>query len=276
MLDYQPLWLQIKPSKPILFLNNKSRTNSIEIITAVSILGNATATDIANFVLKQNSPSKHYVPTPRELQSYRSHIKNRLRDRPKINSIQQHPSLITQGFLTQIGFTKNNNQQSIYALTFKGSFLTLGFNLSNSQLKLFIKNSTQTSLFFTYLNSLIQNTSLNFVKIIFINPIKNLIQKGLIPLNDDFMLSLSTIVDYCGYSFFKFIEKHYNSNSDEIETLYNFSKFDDIDWRKETIESYYPEESKRKLFLDFEDNLDSKLLFKIRISITQVYDEQIQ
>lgn len=265
----------MKFQKPILFLNNRSKKNSIEIITALAILGIGTTRDLVTFILNKNKKIKRIKIQPSEIRTHTSSVIKRLNDRQI--GIKTHPGLLSQGFIIKTAKSIEKHNPEMYSLSFKGSILALGFNFTDIDIKRFINNSARISLFFSYLDDMINNTSLKFTKTIVIDPIRKLIQKGFIPLDDDdFNVSFSTISDYCGREYFKMIEKQLIKNLHQIEVLHDISEFLEPDWYQESVEYYYNDEHNKQFFFNNSDDDDMKLFYKLRRSITNAYNEHFE
>ena len=263
------LWLHMKSRKPVSFLNNKSRKNSSEILYALAILGNATSTEISEFVVKKRTNS--HVISKSNIRKYRGSIKNRFRNRTKSNL-----GLVDQGFILETGVAEIKNKPPIYALTMKGCFLALGLELTNKELIQFIRKSSKHYLFFAYLNSMINKISYSFTKTIFITSIRELIGKGLIPLDNDFQLCFSTISDFCGYNFYNLIQNFSKKDFKSIEDAYQISLSDKSDLFQDAVEKYFPNKIEKQNFIDiYQNKEDTKLYLKLQNSIVYAYDESI-
>ena len=272
MIDYDSLWFTMKSKKPVKFLYNKSRKISTEVITALSFLGNATATDISMFMLKERSGSQK-MPTRSAIRELRGIIKNRFRKRSEKN-----PGLVDQGFILETGISDTKNNPPIYALTFRGCFLVLGFNINDGHLRKFISKSAKHSLVFAYIHSVTQETSLGLTKKIFINPMRELIGKGMVPLDDDFKLSVPTISAHCGNIFQNFIEKNLNNKTvNDIGKIHELSLSEEPDWYQEAIDRFFPEDDERKDYLQtYHDDDDMRLCFNLQRSIISAHDAVIR
>tara|TARA_Y100000590_G_scaffold154082_1_gene177036 strand:+ start:4953 stop:5777 length:825 start_codon:yes stop_codon:yes gene_type:complete len=273
MIDDDSLWQDMKPQKSVEFLHNKSRILSTEIITAIAILGNATSKEISTFVLQEKSRTNTPVK-PSKIRKYGNSVNNRLRTRAKGKF-----GLVEQRFVIESGLSDTKNNPPIYALTFRGCFLALGFNMSGKHLRQFIKNSAKHSLFFSYLNAITKETSLAIAKKVFINPIRELIKKGMIQLDDDFKLSIHTITGHCGREFQKFIEKNLNNKTiQDIENINKLSLDEGSDWYQEAVDKCFPSEDERKDYSEIyhdEKEEDDLLYYSLRRSMISAYEAVI-
>ena len=273
MINDDSLWQDMKPQKSVEFLHNKSRILSTEIITAIAILGNATSKEISTFVLHEKSRTNTPVK-PSKIRKYGNSVNNRLRTRAK-----GQLGLIEQRFVIESGLSDTKNNPPIYALIFRGCFLALGFNISDKHLRQFIKNSARHSLFFSYLNSITKETSLAITKKVFINPIRELIKKGMIQLDDDFKLSVHTMTGYCGSEFQKFIEKNLNNKTiQDIENINKLSLDEESDWYQEAVDKCFPDENEKREYFEIyhdEKEEDDLLYYSLRRSMISAYDAVI-
>jgi len=235
-------------------------------------LGNATATEISTLILKERSGSQ-MMPSKSEIRKQRGIIKNRFRNRSGENL-----GLVDQGLILESGISDDKNNPPIYALTFKGCFLMLGFNVNYTHLMQFISKSAKHSLVFAYLHSVTQKTSIGLTKKIFINPIRELIGKGMIPLDDDFKLSIPTISAHCGNAFQNFIKKNLNNKTvNDIGKIYELSLSEEPDWYEGEVKRFFPEDDERKDYLQtYHDDDDMRLCFNLEISIANAYDAVIR
>ena len=272
MINCDSLWLNMKSTKPEKFLNNKSRKISTEIITALALLGNATSREISIQILKERSGIQ-VMPSKSEIRNLMGIIKNRFRNR-----FENNLGLVDQGFILETGFSDEKNIPPIYALTFKGCFLVLGFHMDDKDFREFIRKSSKHSLVFAYLHSIIQETGIGLTKKIFINPMRELIGKGMVPLDDGFKLSIPTISAHCGNIFQNFIEKNLNNKTvNDIGKIYELSRSEEPDWYREAVDRFFPEDDERKDYLQtYQDDYDMKLCYNLERSIISAHDAVIR
>ena len=155
--------------------------------------------------------------------------------------------------------------------------------MTDPHLKQLIKTQSKHSLFFAYLHSIVKETSFSFTKKIFINPIRKLIEKGLIPLDDDFQLSFSTISDYCRQEFYDLIQKNFNKiNIHYIESVYDLALHLEPDWYQEAVERYFTFGEQRQNYMNIYStdsigkNYDVMIYPKIIQAIISAHNKAIQ
>ena len=107
---------------------------------------------------------------------------------------------------------------------------------------------------------------------------RELIGKGMVPLDDGFKLSIPTISAHCGNIFQNFIEKNLNNKTvNDIGKIYELSRSEEPDWCREAVDRFFPEDDERKDYLQtYQDDYDMKLCYNLEISIANAHDAVIR
>jgi hypothetical protein len=240
-------------------LQRRRRGNILSLLAALSILGPSTMNDCAKWALKQTNLSK--------------------REEPKIGEVKgKHRNVPVQ----------------VYSLTLRGSILSLGYEFNSSQWQKFIKNVSYNSLFFSYINKILENTSFNIVERIFLKPIQNLVTENKIDVNDDreesdeLRYNFSIIAERIGRSLYQTreeiarnIEKSdsrqaipFLADNKHIETLmlHTWYHIDMLSWSTEAQNYFYSHIMERNFFEQFSDKAnDVELTYKTMQQICNSY-----
>ena len=254
------------PNSCVPVFQNKQRQNTIEIISALALLGPSTTHDMAKFIIKHNTRSKYL--NYRDVKKRAGTIYQRIKDRSIKN--KNYLGLVSSGYLFKVGekINSKNLGVSYYFLTLKSYFLLLGFEFTNQELQCFIDNAARNSVFFGYLRKIMKETSVSFVKELFIIPIQNEIKKGKIILDDDIRFYFGVIPDLLSHSFVMM-----NTNNRFLK----YPQFQDVlrnlsmpestyEWKRWIMRTFYPDVSERK-FLEhyFKEKGDKEYILLNRV-----------
>ena len=291
-------WKNDYPRHVIPYLKGKKVKHSLEILASLALHGSSTTRDMAKFTHyksteypQRNLKGSNHISTLEK--TYRRLILGipiKSRDKRKIE--KKYPGLLEQKFLdhTEKNFNSKNKLVQKYFLSLKGCFFALGFQFTDEQLSLFIKNAARNHLFFAYLNKIAEDTSIDYVNEWFLAPIKNLIRKGL--LNLDYIFSLSIIYETIQNEFQNRIESLLESESEE-EFEKGFGKLKYMeqkilkhtfyaekptsDWDDFVMEYFFPTEVDKE-FLEFRNAelFEIILLYKIMKSVHFGYSIGLQ
>lgn len=149
--------------------------------------------------------------------------------------------------------TNSKNVKNVkYVLTLKGIFLALGYNLGFDELKKVIENASKVSLFFCFIKTVMNATSIDFVYEIFIIPIRKVLLKSDIFQNGEMDFYFSNFADMISYSLLKMMRK---INEDRINQISN--QPDSITKQKiNKLRKEYPDTSNENLSeIEFNERL---------------------
>lgn len=295
-MTLNPIWKTNFTRKTAPILIGKKRKHASDVIAALALLGPSTTREIARFVLSK-TPDYEFKPVRGNDAMVREQIfYNLLHGRLRKNrSDEKYLGLITEKYVVNVGTKLNEKKKnvSLYSLTLKGCFFALGFEFTDGELTSFIKNASKNHIYFAYINSILQNTSISFVKQIFTRPIQQLIKKYRISLYDDIQFYFSNIAEATEY------ELHYKMiGALEFWPMYNREKYSqkfkelqakkeieiimdntfysekerDFDWIDRMINYFYPTNDEREFYeMYFDGQIDINLLYKTMRTIHFAY-----
>ena len=292
----QELWSNKFPYGKIPIFVGKKKKYTAEIIASLELLGSSTTTEISRFILSHpKSERKGTKITNSEIQNrgkiFNKLIMGRLDKKSGRKKFGKYPGLVDHGFLKKIDVkkSKKNIDTNIWFPTLKAHIIALGYDFNDSELVKFLDNASTNSLFFAYLNNLIDVTSINIVKMLFLNPISELIKNGILDLNNDLRYSLWLIPFQIGLEIEKTIQDAnkiiYHSNLDKkykdasaiilknIESIINNNWYDSSfsKWNEKMIDLYYKSDSE-KIFYGFHSNsLDVHFVYNVMQHVHQSY-----
>lgn len=174
-----------------IFKGNK-RENIQNFIGILAIQGANDMIEIAKVTMTYGKPKSYYYELKfknysRVLSYYNRLFSGRLQythGGKKINDEEGNPkrydSPIKLGYVFEIESTEKKQKRVIkkYSLTLKGIFLTLGYNLELDELEKVINNASKVSLFFCFIKTVMNTTSVSFVKDLFIVPMIKVLLKS--------------------------------------------------------------------------------------------------
>lgn len=247
----------------IINTGKKSR-HSLEILASLVLHGPLTTREMAKNIL-QLTKDYPYYHKPKDFDSrkleniYAKLIEGRLdkkSGRKKLS--KKYPGLVEYGYLLETGIHKNEKSKYVkkYFVTLRGCFVALGFDFNDSELTKFLQNTSKNHLFFAYINHILEITSIDFIKQIFIKPIYDLIKKKRINPDDEIEFYFTNIAESIGSIFYNkvtsCIEKFHSDSSlhnfldtpgvEEIEKVMdnNFVRFRKRkDWNESIIDYFY-------------------------------------
>lgn len=273
----------------------KKRKNVSELMAVLAIQGPSTTYDLARFVLRWGlTAGQASAISPRDVEKLSLEYKRLLTGRQAYKSGRKklgkfYPGIIKNGYAKQVG-TKLGEKKHVdmYFLTLRGSFLVLGYELADSELKSVIKNASRNSLYFAYVNSVLVKTSIKFVKEVFIEPIKEVIKKGRIFLNEDISFYFSVIAETTsnalGHKMEDIFKKYFSQESDNLQPFLLQSGVEDLldetryvekpkeDWADVLIENYYPDSHAEEFYRFNSDELSgARLVYQVMRAIHFTY-----
>jgi len=203
----------------------------------------------------------------------------------------KYPGLVDHGFLKKINIkkSKKNIDTNVWFPTLKGHIVALGYNFDNDELLKFLNNASTNSLFFAYLKNLTNVVSINIVKMLFLNPISELVKNGILDLNDDLRYSLwvipfqigleieKTVLDANKIIYQSNLDKKYKKASDiilkSIEGVVNNTWYDSsfFKWKEKMIDLYYRIDLEKVFYGLHSNSLDVHFLYNVMQHVHQSY-----
>lgn len=284
------------PSGTIPVFEGKKKEHVMEILYALAHLGPATTHEIASKVLPRDFEYRNYIKIPYSCIKKRGGIYYKLingrieKNKGKSRKVKEYSGLISEGYVVQTGYTinKKNHKIPLYFLTLKGCFVALGF--SSIDINKLINNSAKNHLYFAYLKSILEKTSISFVKMIFTDPIRDFIAKGRLSLKIEDISYYFTMICESSYNIFFPHTKHaiysfyWNNTTSSIikypKTKYIETLMDNTfyyekpkeDWSDSLIEKYYPKKEDEIFYRDYCDrDFESKLVYRIMAQLHHAY-----
>jgi hypothetical protein len=216
-------WTTIYPSKSVDIFKGQKQGNAIDLLGAIAINGNSKTTDIAKFIygnkfhkLSEDDSTFPWNASDMALNEIRkTHLEklrfnfNRLltgrqksshggkKIRDKDGNFKTSPNPIDFGYVIDTGKIENDkgNFISHYFLTLKGFLLVSGYDLKPNELKFMIYNASEISVFFCFIKTILDNTSVDFVTEIFIKPIQKVLLRSDIFQGGDLDFYFSNFAD---------------------------------------------------------------------------------
>lgn len=218
-------------------------------------------------------------------------IAGRFRIKTGGKELYKYPGLVDHGFLKKIDIKKSmkNIDTNIWFPTLKAHIVTLGYNFNDSELIKFLNNASTNSLFFAYLKNLIDVTSIDIVKMLFLNPISELIKNGILDLNNDLRYSLWLIPFQIGLEIEKTVIDMNNIiyHSDQkqeikdkassilksIEVIMDNTWYDSSfsKWNEKMIDLYYRSDLEKIFYGFHSDSLDVHFVYNVMQYVHQSY-----
>ena len=273
----------------IICQKGKGRKRAFEIIASLAMLGPSTTSEMEEFVLKSN----YYRNKPERKNTLRDEYNRIIKDRFELKSGKKKlgkrfPGLIENHYVVK---TKSKlivkKKTDTYFLTLKGCFFVLGFDLSDVQLVGFIRNASRNHLFFNFLKLVHEKISLEFVKDVFLFPIKDLIERKRIDLDDEMYLNFGIVADIIGITLYerrKFlfvsVKNFWNdSRFKQIEELRKMIIYDQNPreyWYESVVEFFYNNDDSLEFYDDFSENRFEMSLFnKVMYQLLRGYHEAV-
>ena len=295
--DLEIIWKNLYPEHTVSILAGKGARNYTNLMSALALNGPGTTRDLAKFVLK-NSPTYEYHNKPRDKESRELEHRfwglltgNLPKKTGRKKSSETYSGLIANGYAIQSGIITNQKSIAVplYSLTLKGCFFCLGFTYNKNELKLFIKNAARNHLLFAFLAELLAKTDVNFVNQIIFEPMRNIINKGKIFLDDNITFYFSNFAEAIGNTIYEKLSKividtskkwepgilDKNSHFKKFEVLQNlifFEKNTRSDWSRSIIEFYYRTEEEIEFYLSYcNRRFETSFFYKVMREIHHAY-----
>jgi len=281
----QFFWKNDYPRHAVPQLKGKKVKHSLEIIAALAICGPCTVPGIARFTTSNTHIYPHKtVKGSNEASSLGKTYRKLILGRPpqkvgRIVKIKKHPGLINHQFLILTGKIDSERRSAqTYFLTLKGCLFALGFQFTEKQLSLFIQNASHNHLYFAYLNKILEDTSIEFVKKLFIEPVQSLIRNGMLILGETISFSylLSEQLHAIEKIVFDLVGKYYGLSKRTRKNKSDLVNFDKTlkhtfytlhptsDWGDFVKEYFYPDDSSLEYFYLYSDgSIEVSFLYRL-------------
>jgi len=286
----KPMWTNLYSSKVTWILFEKKWRNASDLMAGIALLGPSTTWQVANFVVSKSVVGTRDVRTKDGI--YRDLINARRKKSGK-KIKKESLGLLSKGYLFDLGtfLNEKNLQVHKYFLTLKGCLFAFGFDFSDLEFRDFVNHASRHYLFFAYLKSIMEKTSIRFVREIFQKPIQALIKKNRILLDYDFALNFVLIAEKIGESVYNSLFSIYDRYNEFYSIDYPMKDFDQYskeyielikntwydgtkktDWIQNMKEYYYPHEDDYGCYLRYaDDKFDPILTFKVMDRIHHGY-----
>jgi len=255
------IWTTIYPEKSIDIFKGKKRENIVDLLGTIAIIGNGTTADIAKFIISQRftnsskDKSSIFPYDPDEVKEnelrlgYQEYLRNnfnrlltgRLKytHRKKIKEEKEpkrYLNPVDLGYVIITGKPENTKGKFIpkYFLTLKGFFLVAGYEFNQSELRSVIENASKVSVFFCFIKTVMDNSSLDFVNEIFIKPLRHVLIRSDIFQGHDMDFYFGNFAEAISRSLLekmRTIDKVRQKNIDDKPVSYFYNKITD-DYRK--------------------------------------------
>jgi len=278
-------WKNYYPRHNVNHLKGKKTKHSLEILASLAIRGPSTTREMAKFTLKESMEYTHVILKGSNHASslegiYRKLIQGIPIQENKIQS-KKYPGLVDHRFL--VPTEKKINSKKIlvqtYFLSLKGCFFALAFQFTIEQLSMFIKNASLNHLYFAYLKKILDDTSIEFVKRIFILPVQSIIKNGMLYLGESISFSyvLSEHQQTINDTVFQINDYQLISAKFRKSELENFKKILEhtfytqnptSDWQSLIKEYFYSDDTSLEYFDDYSDgHFEFILLYRLMRSV---------
>lgn len=274
----ESVWKNSYTRKTCLIHVGKKTKHASDLITAVGFLGTCTTREAAKFVL---SRSKDY--TARPVKDKDSRILERIyrklivgqKEKKAGDKVRQRKivGLSKRGYLDVYDVVKNELNLDVdkHYLTLRGCFFVLGNRMNDDDLISFIKNASKNYLFFKYLYKILEHTSIELIRELFLKPILDLIKKDRVNLDDDFESTFALIAEKIGQSVYEQYGMYYHEYGNMMKNNW-YDGSGNRDWLRNMIALYYEYGNERDLFWRHSDmHNDPKLLFKVMHAVHAGY-----
>ncbi len=279
------LWNNTFPYGTVPIFVGKKRKHVLDLLSALELRGESTTSQLANFVIE-----KHYTKGELEKMGsffikrrghyYWNHLYGFEKKTSGKKKIGTYDGLLEKDYVKIIEM--KTPSIGIYFPTLSGHLVSLGYDYNFEETVAFIKNASRNSLYFAFLNDIMQKISFEFVKKLFLNPIKKMISQNRIRFDDDFRLNFDIIASATALKIREIIQKsEFDMRSKEpkvveqekaelkllkhLDILIQNTWFDFQDTKLEGkwIEFYYPTEEQRMFYSQHSDFSDRNLIYKV-------------
>ncbi|WP_100182692.1 hypothetical protein [Candidatus Nitrosotenuis aquarius] len=293
-VDEPILWDNEFPYGTVPIFIGKKAKNAMDLLASLELCGASTTTDIARYAIESHYSKGeidgmgiHFLK--RREHYYWNHIWGYVKNRRAKNGMKYH-GLIKEEYVKKVDSLTENVH--VYAPTLKGHLASLGYKFKDDELIKFIKNASRNSLYFAFLNHIMEKISLDFIKEIFLFPVKHMIRYQRIRFDDDYRLNFDLIASATAIRIERAIRlswdeiyRHMPASSrirmkanrvllKQIDVLMQNTWFDlhaNSKWLGHLIELYYPTEEQRVFYERHSDPSDKNLIYKVMREIHLAY-----
>jgi len=295
------LWNNKFPYGTVPVFVGKKRKHVLDLLSALELRGESTTSELANFVIEKHyskgeleEMGKFFVK--RRTHYYWNHLHGFEKKTSGKKKIGTYDGLLEKGYVKIIKMKKPS--VGIYFPTLLGHLVSLGYDYNYNETVAFIKNASRNSLYFAFLNDIMNKISFDFVKELFLNPIKKMIKQNRIRFDDDFRLNFDIIASATALRIHEIIQKsEFDIRSMEpkveeqekvewkllkqLDVLIQNTWFDFQDSKLEGkwVELYYPTEEQKEFYSQHSDLSDRNLIYKvmreIHVNYYGSYEEKI-
>lgn len=264
------------------------RKNIINLMGGLALRGPSTTTEIARFILSHSlSPGQTSEISYHKVNVLAGEYNKLITVRTEKDKI--YNGLVSNGFLYKVGERiKGEIKIPTYFFTHKGALLVVGHKFNVTELQEVIKNLSSNTLFFAFVNSILEKTSISFIKNFFIEPIHEVYEKTKLFLDDDFEFYFTNIADRIGKVIYQALhplsakmlrgEKLLEGEQifvNIIEIMMDNNSYVERpkeDWVDVMIEKYYGRKNDADFYIEFSNEFsDPKLLYQVMRGIHFAY-----
>ena len=279
------LWNNRFPYGTVPIFVGKKRKHVMDLLSVLELRGVSTTTEIANFALEHHYTKKqlkymgiHFVK--RRAHYYWNHLHGFAKKTEGRKKVGTYDGLLEKNYIKIIDLPKTNI--GIYFPTLSGHLVSLGYDYNYKETVAFIKNASRNSLYFAFLNDIMNKISFDFVKELFLDPIRKMIKQNRIRFDDDFRLNFDIIASATALKIREIIQKsEFDMRSkdpkvkeqekaelkllQQLDVLIQNTWFDFQDTKLEGkwIELYYHTEEQRMFYSQHSDFSDRNLIYKV-------------
>ncbi len=279
------LWDNIFPYGTVPIFVGKRRKHVMDLLSALELRGASTTNEIAQYAIESHYSKGEIKEMGKSLLKrrthyYWNHLNGHAKKKIGKKTVGMYDNLLNKNYIKLIDLPKR--KIGVYFPTLLGHLVALGYDYNYTQTVAFIKNASRNSLYFAFLNDIMNKISLNFVQELFLNPIKKMIKQNRIRFDDDFRLNFDIIASATALKIREIIQKsEFNMRSKEskvaeqekleqeslkqLDILIQNTWFDFQDTKLEGkwIELYYPTEEQRWFYSQHCDLSDRNLIYKV-------------
>ena len=265
------------------------RKNIINLMGGLALRSPSTTTEIARFILSHSlSPGQTSEISYHRVNVLAGEYNGLITHRKEKDKI--YNGLVPNGFLCKVDerIKGRYRKNPIYFFTHKGALLVVGHKFNVTELQEVIKNLSSNTLFFAFVNSILEKTSISFVKNFFIEPIHEVYEKTKLFLDDDLEFYFVNIAGRIGkviYQKLHFLSAKMLRGEKLLEREQIFVNFVEImmdnnsyverpkeDWADVMIEKYYRGKNDEGFYREFSNEFsDPKLLYQVMRGIHFAY-----